>query len=203
MTETFEKRMVASGLCDGTKIPNPYTSGLSCSSFTPWLGQNVRVSDTVPKTEALKSLSQKGRAPDLDTVSATDEDAILKVLESDSPKKSDLVKACTTFGAPLSGTVADLIHRLKELLLYKDLYPKMFVKLKKTGGAVLCLTCPHSVVYYHSPLWWQESARDHGDALLSFRQPPTVYISDIAGRVARHVNECTSQRFFHTTVACV
>ncbi len=34
------------------------------------------------------------------------------------------------------------------------------------------------------------------DALLSFKYPPTVYISDIAGRVARHVNNRTQQRFF-------
>lgn len=56
--------------------------------------------------------------------------------------------------------------------------------------------CTHGVVYYASPLWWQESARDHGDALLSFKHPPTVYICDIAGRVARHVNNRTHQQFF-------
>ncbi|XP_048026169.1 uncharacterized protein LOC125255178 [Megalobrama amblycephala] len=72
----------------------------------------------------------------------------------------------------------------------------MFVKLKKAGGGVLHMGCTHGVVYYASPLWWQESARDHGDALLSFKYPPTVYISDIAGRVARHVNNRTQQRFF-------
>lgn len=56
--------------------------------------------------------------------------------------------------------------------------------------------CCISHVYYHTPLWWQESARDHGDALLSFKHPPTIFISDIAGRVARHVNNRTGQRFF-------
>ncbi|KAL6489204.1 hypothetical protein MHYP_G00029450 [Metynnis hypsauchen] len=63
----------------------------------------------------------------------------------------------------------------------------MFFKLQKTGGGVLHMGCIHSVVYYESALWWQESARDHGDALLSFRHPPTVYISDITGHVARHL----------------
>ncbi|KAK9977101.1 hypothetical protein ABG768_018922 [Culter alburnus] len=58
------------------------------------------------------------------------------------------------------------------------------------------MTCTHSVVYYQSTLWWQESACDHGDALLSFKHPPTVFVSDIAGRVARHVNNRTNQRFF-------
>ncbi|XP_058627749.1 uncharacterized protein LOC131537991 isoform X2 [Onychostoma macrolepis] len=72
----------------------------------------------------------------------------------------------------------------------------MFVKLKKAGGGVLHMGCTHGVIYYTSPLWWQESARDHRDALLSFKYPPTVYISDIAGRVARHVNNRTQQKFF-------
>lgn len=57
--------------------------------------------------------------------------------------------------------------------------------------------CTHSVTYYFSPLLWTESARDHADGLLSFAYPPTVYISDIAGRVARHTNNRTEQRFFH------
>lgn len=49
--------------------------------------------------------------------------------------------------------------------------------------------CSHSMVYRCSPLLWQESAQDHADSLLSFANPPTVYISDIAGRVARHTIE--------------
>ncbi|CAM4597863.1 unnamed protein product [Leuciscus chuanchicus] len=53
------------------------------------------------------------------------------------------------------------------------------VALRGRGG-VLRLGCTHGVVYYHSPLWWLESARDHGDALLCFKSPPSVFISDIA-----------------------
>lgn len=56
--------------------------------------------------------------------------------------------------------------------------------------------CTHSVIYYCSPLLWQESARDHADGLLSFAHPPSVYISDVAGRVARHTNNRTEQKFF-------
>lgn len=56
--------------------------------------------------------------------------------------------------------------------------------------------CTHSVTYYFSPLLWTESARDHTDGLLSFAHPPSIYISDIAGRVARHTNNRTQQRFF-------
>lgn len=40
--------------------------------------------------------------------------------------------------------------------------------------------CMHSVVYYCSPLCWQESARVHADALLSLWIPPTIYISHFA-----------------------
>lgn len=152
--------------------------------------------------------------------------------------KSELVSACVELGVSSEGSTTDLINRLEELLLYKEIYPKMFVKLQKTGGlcyyynfeiytyignnllfigyfkkiyfkCVICnhLTfflsggvlhagCPHSVVYCCSPLWWQESARDHVDALLSCKSPPTIYVSDVAGQVARHANNRTRQRFF-------
>lgn len=72
-------------------------------------------------------------------------------------------------------------------------FPHFF--FSPTGG-VLHLGCTHGVVYYQSPLWWRESARNHGDALLYFKSPPSVFISDIAGRVARHVNDRTHQMFF-------
>jgi len=53
-----------------------------------------------------------------------------------------------------------------------------------TGG-VLHLGCTHGVVYYQSPLWWQESAQEHGDGLLSFKSPPTAFISDIPVHVKK------------------
>ncbi|XP_073685728.1 uncharacterized protein [Garra rufa] len=194
--ETIEKEMISSGFCDGNKSANPYARPLTYTAFTPWLGNHSRLSDIVPKTEVFKGLSQKDRAFTSSCGLEMDEDAILQVLESKPPKKEALVKACNALGVSHVGSITDLINRLEELLLYKDLYPKMFVKLQKAGGGVLHMTCTHSVVYYQSALWWQESARDHGDALLSFKHPPTVYVSDIAGRVARHVNNRTNQRFF-------
>lgn len=83
------------------------------------------------------------------------------------------------------------------MLLYKDVYPKMFVKRQRPGGGVLYMGCTHSVTYYCAPLLWQESARDHADGLLSFAYPPSIYISDVAGRVARHTNNRTAQGLFH------
>ncbi|XP_036935332.1 uncharacterized protein LOC119008775 isoform X3 [Acanthopagrus latus] len=54
----------------------------------------------------------------------------------------------------------------------------------------------HGVVYYLNFLFWTESARDHADGLLSFKQFPTCYISDVAGQVARHTNNRTRQLYF-------
>ncbi|XP_067227090.1 uncharacterized protein [Chanodichthys erythropterus] len=193
--ETLEKEIIATGFCDGSS-QNPFSSPLTYSAFTPWIGQNSRMSDVIPKTEIFKGLSQKDRLWTKRPIEEFDEDRILQVLETKGPRREDLTKACNALGISASGSQSDLINRLEELLLYKEIYPKMFVKLHKAGGGVLHLGCPHSVVYYQSPLWWQESARDHGDALLSFKFPPTVFISDIAGRVARHVNNRTHQKFF-------
>ncbi|XP_058607047.1 uncharacterized protein LOC131524190 isoform X3 [Onychostoma macrolepis] len=193
--ETIEKKMISSGFCDGNTFANPYACPLTYTAFTPWLGNCSRISDIVPKTEVF--LSQKDRAFTSSCGLVMDEDTILQVLESKTPKREALVKACKALGVSHVGSTTDLINRLEELLLYKDLYPKMFIKLQKAGvGGVLHMTCTHSVVYYQSALWWQESARDHGDALLSFKHPPTVFVSDIAGRVARHVNNRTNQCFF-------
>ncbi|RXN10462.1 E3 ubiquitin-protein ligase RNF213-alpha-like protein [Labeo rohita] len=49
------------------------------------------------------------------------------------PKKEDLTKACNILGVSASGSISDIINRLEELLLYKNVYPKMFVKLQKAG----------------------------------------------------------------------
>ncbi|KAM6943918.1 uncharacterized protein PEZ65_001841 [Lycodopsis pacificus] len=89
-----------------------------------------------------------------------------------------------------------MINRLQELLNFKDVYPKLFVKLQKAGGGVLHFSCLHGVVYYLNILFWTESARDHTDGLLSFKHFPTCYISDVAGQVARHTNNRTKQLFF-------
>lgn len=63
-------------------------------------------------------------------------------------------------------------------------------------GGVLHFSCTHGVVYYVNFLFWAESARDHVDGLLSFKTFPTVYISDVAGQVARHINNRTQQKYF-------
>lgn len=37
-------------------------------------------------------------------------------------------------GVSSEGSVADMINRLLELLKFKDIYPKLFVKLQKASG---------------------------------------------------------------------
>lgn len=61
----------------------------------------------------------------------------------------------------------------------------------------VALACTHGVVYYVNFLFRAESARDHVDGFLSFNSFPTVYILDVAGQVARHMNNRTQQKFFH------
>ncbi|KAM8760021.1 uncharacterized protein AB9X84_008237 [Acanthopagrus schlegelii] len=113
-----------------------------------------------------------------------------------SLKKKELQDACNALGVSAEGNIADLIIRLEELLNFKDIYPKLFWKLQKAGGGVLHFSCMHGVVYYLNFLFWTESARDHADGLLSFKQFPTCYISDVAGQVARHTNNRTRQLYF-------
>nr|XP_023671165.1 HMG domain-containing protein 3-like [Paramormyrops kingsleyae] len=194
--EDLEKELIAVGFCDGTKSKNPFTGKVSYSAFAPWIGALSRVGPVVPKTEVLKGFSRHLSDSDAKPKGSISEDTFLHLLESKKPQKSELVSACSELGVSSEGSVSDILNRLEELLLYKDIYPKMFIKLQKTGGGVLHASCMHSVVYYCSPLWWQESARDHTDGLLSFKIPPTIYISDVAGRVARHTNNRTAQQFF-------
>ena len=76
----------------------------------------------------------------------------------------------------------------------------LYNRLYSLGG-VLHFSCIHGVVYYLNFLFWTESARDHTDGLLSFKQFPTCYISDVAGQVARHTNNRTKQQYFNPHAA--
>ncbi|KAL7831203.1 hypothetical protein SRHO_G00307060 [Serrasalmus rhombeus] len=51
-------------------------------------------------------------------------------------QKAELVSACEALGVSTEGTREDILNRLQELLLYKDIYPKMFVKLQKAGAVL-------------------------------------------------------------------
>ncbi|KAK6468475.1 hypothetical protein HHUSO_G33689, partial [Huso huso] len=179
----------------GAAGKNPFSRPLSYSAFIPWIGAASRIGQTLPKTEALKGMPSRKK---LRSAKLKSQPECKNEYDLIFPQASrcQLAATCQEMGVSGVGSRTDLINRLQELLLYKDIYPKMFVKLQKTGGGVLHTGCMHSVVYYHSPLWWQESAQDHSDALLSFKHPPNMYISDIAGRVARHTNNRTEQKCF-------
>lgn len=42
--------------------------------------------------------------------------------------------ACEALGVSSEGSILDLMNRLLELLHFKDIYPKLFMKLRKAGG---------------------------------------------------------------------
>ena len=49
-------------------------------------------------------------------------------------QKKELLEACYTLGVSSEGSISDMLNRLQELLNFKDVYPKLFVKLQKAGG---------------------------------------------------------------------
>ncbi|AWP16890.1 putative HMG domain-containing protein 3-like [Scophthalmus maximus] len=88
----------------------------------------------LPKTEILKGLANK---PATETKPSKgpcmDEDKLVHLMESKKASRSELIKACSDLGVSTEGSETDLINRLEEMLLYKDVYPKMFMKLQRTG----------------------------------------------------------------------
>ncbi|KAI4796434.1 hypothetical protein KUCAC02_026986 [Chaenocephalus aceratus] len=186
----LEKSLVAEGLISGTSVANPFCTSVCHSTLAPWMGEQTRVGNILPKTEAKKALKKKKddiKHPNMNI----NEDIILGIIDSKKPKKKELQDACDALGVSSEGSISDLMNRLLELLHFKDIYPKLFVKLQKAGGGVLHFSCVHGIVYYMNILFWTESARDHTDGLLSFKRFPTCYISDVAGQVARHTNNRT------------
>ncbi|XP_077936579.1 uncharacterized protein LOC144383347 [Gasterosteus aculeatus] len=191
----LDRSQIAEGLISGSSVANPYCLSVGHSTLAPWMGEHTRVGNVLPKTEVKKAMKRK-TGDFKHPPKKINEDIILKLIESKKPQKKDLQEACDTLGVSSEGSIADMLNRLQELLNFKDVYPKLFVKLQKAGGGVLHFSCPHGVVYYVNILFWTESARDHTDGLLSFKHFPTCYISDVAGQVARHTNNRTKQQYF-------
>uniref|UniRef100_A0A8P4FW34 Ubiquitin-like protease family profile domain-containing protein n=1 Tax=Dicentrarchus labrax TaxID=13489 RepID=A0A8P4FW34_DICLA len=191
----LDRSLIAEGLISGTSVANPYSTTPGHSTLAPWMGENTRVGNILPKTEVKKALKRK---PDdiKPPAKKINEDIILEIIESKKTQKKELQDACNALGVSSEGSIADMMNRLEELLNFKDIYPKLFLKLQKAGGGVLHFSCVHGVVYYLNFLFWTESARDHTDGLLSFKHFPTCFISDVAGQVARHTNNRTKQLFF-------
>ncbi|KAK1173572.1 hypothetical protein AOXY_G3720, partial [Acipenser oxyrinchus oxyrinchus] len=159
----------------GAAGKNPFSRPLSYSAFIPWIGAASRIGQTLPKTEALKCMpSRKTEECQIKESTRTDEDKLIDFLESGKVKSVNQM---------LPGRTLNITHLTISVSSFSSL-------------KVIHMGCMHSVVFYHFPLWWQESAGDHSDALLSFKHPPNMYISDIAGRVARHTNNRTEQKYF-------
>uniref|UniRef100_A0AAV2LAH0 SAP domain-containing protein n=1 Tax=Knipowitschia caucasica TaxID=637954 RepID=A0AAV2LAH0_KNICA len=130
--EKWEKQIIAEGICEELRAPNPFCQD-TLSIFYPWIGPQTRCGNVIPHTEMLKGVGGKTNEEGSKCTSVN-EDQILSLLESKKVKKSELIKACSDLGLSSEGSEVDLINRLEEMLLYKDIYPKMFLKLQKTGG---------------------------------------------------------------------
>ena len=149
----------------GTSTTNPYESKASYLTLAPWMGEDVRKEDTLPKTEAKKGMKKRKEDPKV-PARKLDEDTILSMLElkkvcfienvssycchlycvkifiqktycpkhPQPKKKKDLQEACHALGVSDEGSITDLVNRLEELVNFKELYLKLFLKLQKTGG---------------------------------------------------------------------
>nr|XP_026690264.1 uncharacterized protein LOC104265342 isoform X1 [Ciona intestinalis] len=97
-----------------------------------------------------------------------------------------LKSICESLGIDGSGSVEDNLNKLNELILFKEIYPKMFRHLKRCGGGIVHFRCVHGIAVYMKFTLRQESARDYVDGILSFAQQPNVVVTDIASQVAHH-----------------
>ncbi|XP_077936546.1 uncharacterized protein LOC144383326 isoform X2 [Gasterosteus aculeatus] len=184
----LDRSQIAEGLISGSSVANPYCLSVGHSTLAPWMEEHTRVGNVLPKTEVKKAMKRK-TGDFKHPPKKINEDIILKLIESKKPQKKDLQEACDTLGVSSEGSIADMLNRLQELLNFKDVYPKLFVKLQKAGG-VLHFSCPHGVVYYVNILFWTESARDHTDGLLSFKH---------FGHFGRCRTGCSSHKQPHKT----
>uniref|UniRef100_A0A096MFA4 HMG domain-containing protein n=1 Tax=Poecilia formosa TaxID=48698 RepID=A0A096MFA4_POEFO len=150
-----DKSIIADALISGTTVVNPFSTSTHHSTLAPWMGQHTRVGNVLPGQHHTYNERDKRRH----TFGT-------HLIQKDCQhSKKDLQNACLSLGVSSEGTIAELINRLQELLCFKDVYPKLFLKLQKAGveGGVLHLSCMHGVVYYVNFLFWMESARDHAD----------------------------------------
>ena len=65
----------------GTSKRNPYQSKTSYSTLAPWMGEDVRSGDCLPKTEVKKGLKKRKNDTKVST-KMVDEDTILTLIES-------------------------------------------------------------------------------------------------------------------------
>ncbi|KAK7885891.1 hypothetical protein WMY93_025512 [Mugilogobius chulae] len=153
--DDLTKALIAEGSLSGTTT-NPYKQKLSHSTLAPWMGENTRYGNVLPKTEIKKAMGKKRDTAISKAAQNVNEDTIRELIESKKPLRKDLQDACHALGVSSDGSVTDLIIKLEELLNFRDVYPKLFVKIQKAGGGVLHFSCIHGVVYYMNFLFWKE-----------------------------------------------
>nr|XP_026695482.1 uncharacterized protein LOC101242620 [Ciona intestinalis]XP_026695483.1 uncharacterized protein LOC101242620 [Ciona intestinalis]XP_026695484.1 uncharacterized protein LOC101242620 [Ciona intestinalis]XP_026695485.1 uncharacterized protein LOC101242620 [Ciona intestinalis] len=179
--ENIEKEILGRGLHESAN--NPFKLDIKYNAVSPWIGKYSRASDYILDTEHKKCsmLKQTKLKPTKFVVS---QEEILDALHKKDAKSLKVL--CNQLGVSCTGSTEDVVNNLHELCLFKDIYPKLFKRIKKCGGGVVHFRCPHGVCYYFKTLLRHESARDYIDGLLSFKVQPTVFVSDIAAQVAHH-----------------
>nr|XP_026690518.1 uncharacterized protein LOC113474284 [Ciona intestinalis] len=179
----YRKEIIGRGFCESTK--NPWAVKITYSSISPWIGKNSRKSNMLYNTEFLKcKIINHPKSVKQSNDKSISQEQILDALHKKEPQS--LQNLCDEIGICSKGSVEVLYNRLNEMVLFKDIYPKFFKRIKKCGGGVLHFRCPHGICYYFKTLLRQESARDFVDGLLSLKQQPIVFISDVASQVAHH-----------------
>ncbi|KAK7919082.1 hypothetical protein WMY93_010366 [Mugilogobius chulae] len=130
--DDLTKALIAEGSLSGTTT-NPYKQKLSHSTLAPWMGENTRYGNVLPKTEIKKAMGKKRDTAISKAAQNVNEDTIRELIESKKPLRKDLQDACHALGVSSDGSVTDLIIKLEELLNFRDVYPKLFVKIQKAG----------------------------------------------------------------------
>nr|XP_039253461.1 uncharacterized protein LOC120330648 isoform X3 [Styela clava] len=183
---SYKKEIIGRGICERNSA-NPWTVAINYHTISPWLGKKSRISDDVINTESQKGelLFEKPKSGPLSHQNVTHED-ILKTLHGKDKNLDSLKTLCASLGVSNKGSMDDIINRLNEIVLFKEIHPKLYKNIQKCGGGIVHFRCTHGVCYFMKYLLRQESARDHVDGLLSFIRQPNVYISDIASQVAHH-----------------
>nr|XP_039269852.1 uncharacterized protein LOC120344622 isoform X3 [Styela clava] len=166
---------------------NPWKVEIMYNTVAPWISPECRFSSEVPNTEHRKGfILNKPVVEKPLAYSKVSHEDILQAINSPLTSDSRLIDLCEVLGISSKGSSEDLVNTLNELVLFKDVCPKMYKSIKHCGGGIVHFRCPHGICYYMKYLLRQESARDYIDGILSLKRQPHAIISDIASQVAHH-----------------
>ncbi|XP_078481881.1 uncharacterized protein LOC144742691 [Ciona intestinalis] len=127
--ENIEKEILGRGLHESAN--NLFKLDIKYNAVSPWIGKYSRASDYILDTEHKKCsmLKQTKLKPTKFVVS---QEEILDALHKKDAKSLKVL--CNQLGVSCTGSTEDVVNNLHELCLFKDIYPKLFKRIKKCGG---------------------------------------------------------------------